>query len=683
MILLSNEIRRTSLVGQKTLNLKRLQEAGFKVPPFIAIPTSVVRKIINARGIIKAGVITEVLNEIAEALPFASYAVRSSALLEDSRSESLAGQFKTRINIKPTELFQAISEVLTQARIFLKGDIDKFSIIVQQYIEPTWSGVTFTRDPQGARQMIVEYYHGRGERVVEGKVKPERVEIYNGGILPNTSLPQFAEAIMEFKKVEQLYNLPQDIEWCVDGDEWYFLQTRPITSLTEMQYKQNIFLDQSLPAHKLFYFKKTEVTEAVPRPTALMLDILKKLYGINGPVERVYKKYGITYRPQDFLVVVGNELYCDREKELHTLLPAYSFLRSDDLQPKLRYFRRLFVSLKNSFYLQRISLKNYEEFFKEIKRRLENSIRESSVNGSVEFLIDNYEFVFEINLLAGVALKRMELMIKSEPISLAQLFRAGIVFFSETNNQTIEASSRRWVGNSLDIADESVFIKQNTLFLEKEGAVELWWQALPSLRKNTLLPFIKQALFYNRLREYGRWLTVKSVHQLRKNLLTLAKRQNFKNYKTIYFSKLEEVLEKNISEEICKKRASEYYEYNSFNFPIILTNISFRDNKIPQGVAMGNARGVLISREGLENNQTSDGAFVLYTKVLSPDLTKYFDRIKGIVSESGGVLSHLAIVAREKGMPVVVNASLDQGGLKLGEIVEINGGSGEIKTIKP
>ena len=72
----------------------------------------------------------------------------------------------------------------------------------------------------------------------------------------------------------------------------------------------------------------------------------------------------------------------------------------------------------------------------------------------------------------------------------------------------------------------------------------------------------------------------------------------------------------------------------------------------------------------------------LYTEILSPSLTKYFDRIDGIVSENGGLLSHLAIVAREKNIPVIIGFSLSNSVLKLGDPVQIDGSIGKIKKIQ-
>jgi pyruvate,water dikinase len=51
---------------------------------------------------------------------------------------------------------------------------------------------------------------------------------------------------------------------------------------------------------------------------------------------------------------------------------------------------------------------------------------------------------------------------------------------------------------------------------------------------------------------------------------------------------------------------------------------------------------------------------------------------KGIIVENGGILSHAAIVSRELGIPTVIGVANVTRLLKTGQIVEINGGTGEV-----
>ena len=105
------------------------------------------------------------------------------------------------------------------------------------------------------------------------------------------------------------------------------------------------------------------------------------------------------------------------------------------------------------------------------------------------------------------------------------------------------------------------------------------------------------------------------------------------------------------------------------------------DELAVRGVSPGVVSGILVTRSDVEVNRYDGEERILYTEILSPDLVQYFDRILGIVSENGGLLSHLAIVARERGVPVVVGCSLQNQNFVLGSRVHINGSTGEIGKV--
>ena len=72
---------------------------------------------------------------------------------------------------------------------------------------------------------------------------------------------------------------------------------------------------------------------------------------------------------------------------------------------------------------------------------------------------------------------------------------------------------------------------------------------------------------------------------------------------------------------------------------------------------------------------------ILHSEVLSPDLVIYLDRVVGIVSLSGGMLSHAAIVARERGIPVVAKFCLGKNDMELGQLICIDGAAGTVVRI--
>jgi rifampicin phosphotransferase len=69
---------------------------------------------------------------------------------------------------------------------------------------------------------------------------------------------------------------------------------------------------------------------------------------------------------------------------------------------------------------------------------------------------------------------------------------------------------------------------------------------------------------------------------------------------------------------------------------------------------------------------------VLVTTTLSPGLGPLLPRLQGIVSETGSVLSHLAILAREAGVATVVGYAGATQDLPEGAVVHVDGDDGRV-----
>lgn len=680
-------------IGGKTLRLFDLTKLGLNVPKFLPISANKLRENSN-KEILKPKFLQEISGKISKELNCQFYAVRSSALVEDSAKSSFAGQFKTLINVNKENLPLAIQEVATHAYNYLKGDLGKFSIIVQEYIEPEFSGITFTRNPNGNREMLVEYHHGRGEEIVGGKIKPKHSEFYwnysNNNQLAHHELPNLTEAIESFRKIEKYYKFPQDIEWCTKNNTWYFLQARPITTISEKDYKQGLFLDKNLPENEKFYYEKTEISEIASRPTPITKDLLEEIYKTGGPIDLAYKKHKISYKAGPILKIIGNELFIDREAELKTLLPSYSFLENHNPQnsniptPKFASIKGIFTTFKNSFRLQLIKLKNYKELFSRLKNAIEEKNNSTQLQDFLPTFLAHYCLIFEINLLTKTAIDNLQRLIKKEQINIPKLLNYySFIKKEELDLSGIKLKNEHLTGNSLEVSDESKF-SFATVDNTKDPVVENWWNHLPSFKKTLLENPLKQAIIYNRLREINRWLVIQDIQTLRNILLEIAKKQNFKDLKNIYFTSLPPLAKNQPPNEIdCIKNRESYLKYSNFELPktLIYTPISKSPTSGTTGLSQGVAEGTLISEEQLDKLNKKDHSLILYTKILSPELTRYFPQIKGIVSETGGLLSHLAIVARESKIPIIANFNLTQKDIHLGTIVKIDGSTGTIQKL--
>jgi pyruvate,water dikinase len=204
-------------------------------------------------------------------------AVRSSATAEDLTEASFAGQQETYLNITGAErVAQAIRDCwasLFSPRVLAyRGQRSGWqlgslamAVGVQVMVPARVAGVLFTVNPQtGDRsQLVIEASWGLGESVVGGLVTPDRfvVDKRTGQTIetrigqksievvcgphgtdhqevppPKQCLPcltlENRERLAEIgRRVEELFGVPQDIEWAVDAsDHCFVLQARPDTA---------------------------------------------------------------------------------------------------------------------------------------------------------------------------------------------------------------------------------------------------------------------------------------------------------------------------------------------------------------------------------------------------------------------------------------------------------------------
>ena len=72
---------------------------------------------------------------------------------------------------------------------------------------------------------------------------------------------------------------------------------------------------------------------------------------------------------------------------------------------------------------------------------------------------------------------------------------------------------------------------------------------------------------------------------------------------------------------------------------------------------------------------------ILVTTMTTPVWTSLFMNVVGIITDNGGMLSHAAIVAREMGIPAVVGTGTASKVLHDGQVVELNGTTGQVKIL--
>jgi phosphohistidine swiveling domain-containing protein len=166
---------------------------------------------------------------------------RSSSLLEDTSGSSMAGQFESVAGVAaPDQLAVAVRAVLSsRARAGAAGS--PIAVLVQPEIEPAYGGVLFGVDPVSGRsdRRVVAAVRGSVEPLVSGAAVGARYVLdQRGRILerdrgdgPSLRRAELARLSRLADRAAEVFGGPQDIEWAVtpDGELW-LLQSRPVTT---------------------------------------------------------------------------------------------------------------------------------------------------------------------------------------------------------------------------------------------------------------------------------------------------------------------------------------------------------------------------------------------------------------------------------------------------------------------
>ncbi len=232
------------LAGGKGGTLARLRQAGYPVPDgFVILPDAFVG------DRLAPGAWSQVQSQLQRLRQNGTaFAVRSSALSEDSALASFAGEFETVLDVHTDEMIREAIRIVRRSRhserVQAYSHAQGFStthevaVVVQRLVRAEISGVLFTADAvSGSRtQMIGNFVYGLGDELVSGEAEPYtfRIERPKGGYDGPPELKRFGRRLHKLgSRLERDLGCPQDIEWCVADGKLYLLQSRPITTLQE------------------------------------------------------------------------------------------------------------------------------------------------------------------------------------------------------------------------------------------------------------------------------------------------------------------------------------------------------------------------------------------------------------------------------------------------------------------
>ncbi|GAH55404.1 unnamed protein product, partial [marine sediment metagenome] len=272
-----------SVIALNIKNLKEIQSK--KIRDYIEkaeFPKEMEEEILEAYETLGAedfGLKNKPAYDILKKSPKAIFvAVRSSATTEDLAEASFAGQQDTYLNVKGepeliTSIKKCFASLFTSRATYyrnkkgFKHEQSSLAVIIQKMVDANKSGVVFSKDPSlGKDDVIIEAVWGLGEGIVSGQISPDRYtvsedsgelklkkkeiakkkiaitrdssgkkevvklkdEISERQVLKEHEIKKLAEIAL---KLEKHYQKPQDIEFAIERENLYIVQTRPITTL--------------------------------------------------------------------------------------------------------------------------------------------------------------------------------------------------------------------------------------------------------------------------------------------------------------------------------------------------------------------------------------------------------------------------------------------------------------------
>ena len=256
-----------SIFGSKAVGLGDAIRDGLPVPPGVALSGPVVEAV--------AAEDEKAIAKVAKAVGSlrVPLAVRSSAVDEDGKDASFAGQHLTLLNVPSAdEVPSALREIWWSANsdsaITYRQRVGLFTrpsvgVVIQTLLDPEVAGVMFTQNPvTGADERVIEASWGLGEAVVAGLVIPDTFRVDRSGqvlertagrkqvairavatggtveekiapdraeqlCLDDTQLDELAQLAL---RCEEVYGLARDIEWAFADGTLYLLQCRAVTA---------------------------------------------------------------------------------------------------------------------------------------------------------------------------------------------------------------------------------------------------------------------------------------------------------------------------------------------------------------------------------------------------------------------------------------------------------------------
>ncbi len=768
--------------GAKSINLLKLKSMGFNVPVTYVLPYK-----IHKQYLADADITVSILKKEVNKLPLIKYAVRSSANTEDGSEKSFAGQFSSFLDVFGTDsiidsvisVWQSVSMPQTNQysvdNISKPGDIE-MAVIIQQMIDPIFSGVAFSRNPlTGIREIIVEAVKGNGISLMQEGLTPFRWVSHSGHFTKypeTTEIPEsvIARIVKETKDIAAKAKWDVDLEWVWNGKDIFWVQMRKITSLKGVKLYSNRISKEMLAG----LIKPLIWSVNIPLVNSVWINILKELTGPNdikpydlakpfyyrayfnmGLLEEVFESAGI---PAESLEVMWG--FAPRENKKMSFKPTFKMI---PLIPRMIRFAGKKWQLPK---LMDKKLPELEKYFRNIKTKEIYSKSPEDIITELDDLFSHvrdiayfnitaplslmiYSFIFRKQLEKsgnglesidmrgdeqkikrfnpGGYLEKLSKIYKDVPDNLKATLESEILhdeYTTSYENSELEII-KKFKDDFLNFMNDFGHLSDNgndfscttwkedpekllniikNFDLDKEPGNKIYSLSIESVlpkrmfKRKFMKLMYKRSRQFSEYRDYVSYLYTFGYGIFRLYFLQLghifAERQwisyaedifyleyeEIKNYldEKSDFSKIKEtVLARKIEMENSKDYILPEFIYGDQN---PLPEMPYLDKLVGVPTSGGYCTGVVKVIKGMADFEKVNKGDIIVIPHSDISWTLLFKKAAGVIAESGGMLSHSSIVAREYGIPAVVSV-FGAMQLKDGILASIDGYKGEISIL--
>ena len=714
--------------GRKAARLGELIQAGIPVPPGLVIPHAVFLP--NGKSTqLDAGSQKRLLR-LCRRHKLGKMAVRSSGASEDGDSFSYAGVFDSLLNIDRKGLLDAIAQV---RQSFARGSAANYGtgdstggVIVQSMVDAEYAGILFTEHPAQSGTLLVEMTAGLADNLASGTESAHSFGFgrlsgrRHAGAEPPIDLNPLVELAM---RIESLFGQPQDLEWAYRDGRFYILQARNITVMERINPSVTVKGIFERERHRLLQLARgcgaddtvlaqNELSELLPRPTPLSVSFMEELWKPGGSVDLACHALGVPYEVQvdsdPMVVSVFGSLYVNvqeqRRRSGKGIGVVASFRLSRAAENIEREFREQFLPtylselrLLEAMDFARIPTSDLIGLLEDTSDRYfhESHVQVDTINVAADFYVKVAERAMRKRKMnSGAVLGQGAPSVMHQAMDVLHQLRQGratpeefLSVFGHRSTVDYELSAPRY---REDIGMMESLIR-NAVSLNGGHATRKGVDAIPS--DGTLSLAITRARRFQLLKEEAKHYSLREFAVLRRMLVELDHRLGLGG--GIYYLEFGEIVQLRHGDRIDELRrliaerraASDFYaSMNPLATAITLHELEtmgMSDGGKPEGADEGDLlQGNLVAGSeavvgrarvlsGQDIRSVGKGEIVV-ARYMHPSWTPVFPRLKGIVTEVGGWLSHTSILAREYNITTIIGVKAAEYRVNTGDLLRLN-----------